>query len=192
MLGYCRAVLCLGAIGAAALPTPLGIVFAHELFLCGANYPAIISPPMPVSSGTKLGPYEIIAPAGAGGMGEVYRAPDTRLDRTVAIKVLPSVLCGDQHLVMAGGEEPRWRRDGKELFFIAGDKKLMAAEVKENASSFEIGTVRSLFPIHGRRIGSSKIYDVAADGQRFLVNTLEEETAAPLTLVTNWTAELKK
>jgi len=44
---------------------------------------------MPLSAGTRLGPYEIIALAGAGGMGEVYRAKDTRLDRVVAIKVLP-------------------------------------------------------------------------------------------------------
>ena len=44
---------------------------------------------MPLSTGTKLGPYEILSAAGAGGMGEVYRARDTRLDRTVAIKVLP-------------------------------------------------------------------------------------------------------
>ena len=44
---------------------------------------------MAQASGTKLGPYEIVAPAGAGGMGEVYRARDARLNREVAIKVLP-------------------------------------------------------------------------------------------------------
>ncbi|HWJ48161.1 MAG TPA: serine/threonine-protein kinase, partial [Candidatus Udaeobacter sp.] len=50
---------------------------------------------MGLTSGTKLGPYEIQSPLGAGGMGEVYRARDTRLDRTVAIKILPSHLSED-------------------------------------------------------------------------------------------------
>ncbi len=50
---------------------------------------------MPLSSGDKLGPYEILAPIGAGGMGEVYRARDTKLNRDVAIKVLPAALAND-------------------------------------------------------------------------------------------------
>src|SRR5271167_1739757 len=53
---------------------------------------------MALPVGTKLGPYEIIGQLGAGGMGEVYRAKDTRLDRTVAIKVLPSHLSSDAEL----------------------------------------------------------------------------------------------
>jgi len=47
---------------------------------------------MTLSAGARLGPYEIVSPLGAGGMGEVYRARDTRLERTVAIKVLPQHL----------------------------------------------------------------------------------------------------
>jgi serine/threonine protein kinase len=58
----------------------------------------IIPYSMAIESGTKLGPYEILSPLGAGGMGEVYRAKDTRLDRIVAIKVLPSHLSSDPDL----------------------------------------------------------------------------------------------
>ena len=50
---------------------------------------------MAFAPGTRLGPYEIVGPIGAGGMGEVYKARDTRLERTVAIKVLPGALAGD-------------------------------------------------------------------------------------------------
>ena len=50
---------------------------------------------MPLERGTRFGPYEVIAPLGAGGMGEVYRARDTRLQRDVALKVLPEAFVGD-------------------------------------------------------------------------------------------------
>ena len=62
---------------------------------------------MPLLSGTKLGPYEILTPIGAGGMGEVYRARDSRLDRTVAIKVLPSHLSGNPDLKQRFEREAR-------------------------------------------------------------------------------------
>src|SRR6476469_7441514 len=50
---------------------------------------------MALAAGDRLGPYEILAPLGAGGMGEVYRARDTRLDREVAVKVLPTAFAAD-------------------------------------------------------------------------------------------------
>src|ERR1700757_3756583 len=62
---------------------------------------------MPLASGTKLGPYEIQSVIGAGGMGEVYRAKDTRLDRTVAIKVLASHLSSNSDLKQRFEREAR-------------------------------------------------------------------------------------
>jgi eukaryotic-like serine/threonine-protein kinase len=64
---------------------------------------------MTLSSGTRLGPYELLAPVGAGGMGEVYRAKDTRLDRTVAVKVLPS------HLSSSAESRQRFEREAKTI-----------------------------------------------------------------------------
>ena len=64
---------------------------------------------MPLTSGTSLGPYQIDAPLGAGGMGEVYKATDTRLDRTVAIKVLPAHVADDPDL------RQRFEREAKTI-----------------------------------------------------------------------------
>src|SRR5262249_39966686 len=62
---------------------------------------------MAINPGTKLGPYEIQTPLGAGGMGEVYRARDTRLDRTVAVKVLASHLSSSPELKQRMEREAR-------------------------------------------------------------------------------------
>ena len=66
---------------------------------------------MPISVGDKLGPYEILAPIGAGGMGEVYRARDTKLKRDVALKVIPEAFARDPDRMAASNAKPRfWRR----------------------------------------------------------------------------------
>ena len=63
---------------------------------------------MPLPSGTRIGPYEVVAPLGAGGMGEVYRARDTRLDRDVAVKVLPDGVAHDDSRLRRLSRK-RWR-----------------------------------------------------------------------------------
>jgi serine/threonine protein kinase len=62
---------------------------------------------MSLTPGTKLGPYEIQAPLGAGGMGEVYRAHDTRLGRDVAVKILPESFAGDSDRLRRFERAPR-------------------------------------------------------------------------------------
>lgn len=100
---------------------------------------------------------------------------------------------GKWQVSTAGGDWPRWRRDGKEIFYLApGGTRLMAAAVNGGASAFEVGAVRELFNTRGVA-SNAWTYDISPDGQRFLVNTLAEEaTSAPITFVVNWPALLKK
>jgi eukaryotic-like serine/threonine-protein kinase len=102
---------------------------------------------------------------------------------------------GKWQISPAGGTFPRWRRDGTELYYLAPNNNLMAAQVNGAGSAFQVGTVRALFQARPR-FGTAAFgtpYDVSADGQRFLVNTvIQEATSEPITLVVNWTAALKK
>jgi len=94
-----------------------------------------------------------------------------------------------------GGEEPRWRRDGKELFYLAPDGRLMAVDVK-TTSGFEAGSPVALFQTHPRQPISAMdffTYDVTADGQKFLVNTkVDTVNSAPLSVILNWSTDLEK
>jgi Tol biopolymer transport system component len=92
----------------------------------------------------------------------------------------------------AGGTQPRWMQDGTEIFYLAPDDKLMTAAVNGRGSAFEVAAVRPMFQARAR-LGQRYSYAVSPDGQRFLVNTLAEQPgAAPITLVVNWPAALKK
>ncbi len=80
-----------------------------------------------------------------------------------------------------------------EMFYLAPDGTLMAAAVNGKASSFQVGAVKRLFSTHV--IGPRREYDVSADGQKFLINSAPQQNLAapaPITVVVNWTAGLKK
>ena len=95
----------------------------------------------------------------------------------------------------AGGIYPRWRHDGKEIFYVAPDGRLMAVSIQVGSDGPVAGTPVPLFHTTlatGAYILSSGIsaraqYDVARDG-RFLLNNSVEEAASPITIVLNWTA----
>jgi eukaryotic-like serine/threonine-protein kinase len=88
-----------------------------------------------------------------------------------------------------GGSSPRWGGDGKELFYCSDDANVMAVNVNEKADGISLDTPRLLF--HYVSIGVSRGFDVTPDGQRFLILTSNYSPSTPLTLVTNWNAELK-
>jgi dipeptidyl aminopeptidase/acylaminoacyl peptidase len=91
---------------------------------------------------------------------------------------------------VAGGHAPRWRRDGKELFYLAADKMLNSVQVLSAGSQLHLGPARPLFHINPNLAGSYS-YDVSPDAKRFIVNTAPEEKTAPITLVQNWQSDFK-
>jgi eukaryotic-like serine/threonine-protein kinase len=103
---------------------------------------------------------------------------------------VPAAAVGKWQISTAGGDKPRWRRDGKELYYIAPDRKMMAVPVKSGAA-FEPGVAVPLFETN---LSGFFPYDVSGDG-RFLLNTISEAappTASPVTIVLNWETGLKR
>ena len=101
------------------------------------------------------------------------------------------------HVSTGGGSFPRWRRDGKELFYNSGGK-LMAVDVKASGSGFAAGVPKLLFEKSvssspGLNVRMAGYFDVSGDGQRFLIPVqVEESLPEPITVVLNWTADLKR
>jgi Tol biopolymer transport system component len=102
---------------------------------------------------------------------------------------------GRWQISTAGGEQPRWRGDGKELFFVSSDSKIMAVPVSTGAK-FDAGVPVALFQATPRQQISSRdqfVYDVSRDGQRFLILTrVKEAETQPMTVILNWAAKLNK
>jgi len=92
-----------------------------------------------------------------------------------------------------GGSQPRWRRNGRELYYLSPGSKIMVAELPAATNDFRVGAVRPLFALSGLTGVPGYLYDVSADGQKFIaVQELEHTSTVPLTVVANWPAELRK
>src|SRR5215475_8912689 len=117
-----------------------------------------------------------------------YRSNESGRDE-IYVATFPQ-LSGKWQVSVDGGEEPQWRRDGKELFFTDAGRKIMAAEVKTGSGAFEAGAPKLLFETPLTDSGRNR-FVVTGDGGQFLVIT-RLSAPAPINVVLNWTAEIKK
>ena len=102
---------------------------------------------------------------------------------------------GKWQISNAGGQQPLWRKDGKELFYLNSDDNLMSVSIKLGADSVQADAPNSLFSLAKSILSVNGLvapYDVTSDGNRFIVVTVEQGKSFPINLVTNWTAALQK
>jgi len=131
-----------------------------------------------------------------------YASNETRR-REIYVRPL-SNLAGKWQISTNGGTYPKWRRDGKEIFFISADRKLMAVDVNTAGAAFESGVAHALFDVHLitpflmpepiPAFNLSYPYAVADNGRRFLIATEapQQDANTPITVVVNWPATLKQ
>ena len=100
---------------------------------------------------------------------------------------------GKWQISSAGGTQPMWRRDNKELFYWSAENTLVSVPIALKTGVVELGASHPLFRLSNTvgTVGLAGPYDVTTDGQRFVVITTPQQASKPITLVTNWTAELK-
>lgn len=128
----------------AGLPQPLAIHIPRG---------TIVRRTMPLAPGTRLGPYEILAPIGAGGMGEVYRAHDTRLGRDVALKILPPEVAGDP------SRRARFEREARAVAALNHPNIVAVYDVGDGYMVSELVSGETL---RGAKFGLRKTLDIAA------------------------------
>src|SRR5215831_13927815 len=112
---------------------------------------------MALASGTKLGPYQILAPLGAGGMGEVYRAQDSRLRREVALKILPADMADDP------GRRQRFELEARALAALRHPNIVAVFDFgSEDGVSYIVSELVEGESLRGLKVKPSKALDVAA------------------------------
>jgi Tol biopolymer transport system component len=118
--------------------------------------------------------------SGASGSWEVYIEPFRRDGDRVRVSV-------------NGGGQPKWRADGRELFFATPNDELMTVDVRPQGDRLEVSSAKRLFALRGQQNYGSDDFAPATDGQRFLVKIPVEEVAKPqLHIVTNWPSLLPR
>ncbi len=159
-----------------------------------------ILPLTPERAGAPLKPYPFLQTPfhetreqfSPDGRWVAYQSNESGRDE-IYVALFPSA-GGKRQVSSSGGALPRWRQDGKEIFYINAERKLVAVEVSAKGATLEFGEAHSLFgPLKGLQSVQGFLYDVSSDGQRFLVvEPSEQDTSDALTLVLNWTAGLEK
>jgi Tol biopolymer transport system component len=151
---------------------------------------------LPLSGDRKPFPYlqtefnERWAKLSPGGQWLAYSSDETKRNE-VYVQTFPKP-GGKWQVSTNGGDRPVWSRDGKELYFISADGKLMAAEVRggSNLADFNAGVPKPLFDV---RISPNDWFDVGKDGRFLIPTTVAEQLASvPLTVIANWPAGLRK
>ena len=127
------------------------------------------------------------------GRDEIYIRPFAEPGASAASA---TAVGGQWQVSTAGGIYARWRRDGRELYYLAPTGALMAAPITVTGATLAPGAPVALFPtrivgVGADTTGLGRQYDVTRDG-RFLINTVLDEAVAPITLIQNWDPEAKK
>jgi Tol biopolymer transport system component len=129
------------------------------------------------------------------GRQEVYIRPFVEPAAREADRDAVAATSGQWQVSVAGGVFPRWRADGRELYFIGPAGEMMAAPMAAKGTRLEPGALVALFPTRivggGADVGQGRQYGVTRDG-RFLINTEVDDDAAPITLLQHWNPELKR
>jgi len=150
--------------------------------------------PIPFPEGPAEGRHASISPDGR---WLLYSSTQTG-SWEVFLQSLPEAMGGPaagakKQVSIAGGTQPAWRADGKELFYLAADGQMMSVSVELDSASLKLGVPKPLFQTRLEFDSFARQYDVFADGNRFvLAQPLEESASVPITVIVNWSALLKK